>query len=415
MKILIVNATDINGGAGRAAYRLHKALLSEDIESQMLVQKKSSNDFTILAPKSKLERVIALLKPTLDLLPLYFYKNRIKTFFSPSWIGSSRLINKINKIQADIVHIHWINGGMLKVEDLVKINAPIVWSMHDDFAYTGGCHIKWKCEKYKEKCGTCKVLNSNTEYDLSRWIWYRKNRVYKKLERLTIIGLSRWIMQCSENSSLLKEKRHVHLPNMIDSNIFKEFDTELSRELWRLPLNKKLILFGANSTISDINKGYNQLSEALKLLNINDIEFVVFGSSNPEIEENYKFKTHYVGHLSDDISLITLYSAVDVMLVPSLQENLSNVIMESLSCSTPVVAFDTGGNKDLIEHKITGYKAKPFESSDLAKGIEWVLNLEKEEYTLLCQNARNKILSEFDSKVVAKKYIQLYEEIIYAK
>ena len=125
----------------------------------------------------------------------------------------------------------------------------------------------------------------------------------------------------------------------------------------------------------------------------------------------FKFKTHYVGRLSDDVSLVTLYSAVDVMVVPSLQENLSNAIMESLSCATPVVAFDVGGNSDMIEHKKTGYLAKPFEPQDLANGIEWILNLEDMEYKKLCQNAREKVLKEFDSRVVARKYIELYEEL----
>jgi glycosyltransferase involved in cell wall biosynthesis len=162
----------------------------------------------------------------------------------------------------------------------------------------------------------------------------------------------------------------------------------------------------------DPRKGFKELSEALKLLEIKDVEFVIFGSSAPKNPPKFKFKTHYVGRLNDDVSLVTLYSAVDVMVVPSLQENLSNAIMESLSCATPVVGFDIGGNSDMIEHKKTGYLAKPFEPQDLAKGIEWVLNLERNEYEKLCKNAREKVLKEFDNKVIAKKYIKLYEEIL---
>jgi len=120
----------------------------------------------------------------------------------------------------------------------------------------------------------------------------------------------------------------------------------------------------------------------------------VFGSSEPEVSQNFGFKTHYLGHLYDDVSLVTLYSAVDVMIVPSLQENLSNAIMESLSCATPVVAFDVGGNSDMIEHKINGYLARPFDTDDLVYGIEWVLNYEN--YDELCKNAREKVLKEFD-------------------
>jgi Glycosyltransferase len=146
------------------------------------------------------------------------------------------------------------------------------------------------------------------------------------------------------------------------------------------------------------------------LLTLKDIELVVFGSSKPKNAPDFGFKTHYLGHLGDDVSLVTLYNAVDVVVVPSLQENLSNTIMESLSCGTPVVAFDVGGNRDMIEHMINGYLAKPFDPEDLAKGIEWVLNAPN--YDELCKNAREKVVREFDSIVVAKKYVELYKELL---
>jgi len=425
MKILIVNTTDISGGAARAAYRLFKALQNEGIIVYMLVQRKFSDDYKVLSPNSKIDKFFNLLRPTIDQLPVKFYKNRTKTLFSPSWIGNKKILKMIKDINPDIVHLHWINGGMIKIEDLTKINKPLVWSLHDNFAFTGGCHIKWECENYRQNCGNCPRLGSNIKYDLSRWVWNRKNKVFKQLNNLTIVGLSRWVNECSKESSLLKDKKHINLPNPIDIDIFKPFDKEKSRELWNLPKNKKLILFGAMSATSDINKGFKELSEALQLLKTEYIEFVVFGSTEPQNPPKFNFKTHYIGRLNDDVSLVTLYSAVDVMIVPSLQENLSNAIMESLSCTTPVVGFDIGGNSDMIEHKINGYLAKPFEAQDLANGIEWVLDSDSERrvivesdgdsisrYEWLCKNAREKVLKEFDSRVVAKKYIELYEEIL---
>ena len=165
------------------------------------------------------------------------------------------------------------------------------------------------------------------------------------------------------------------------------------------------------SATSDSRKGFNELIEALQKLEKNEnIEFVIFGSSKPLDAPNFGFKTHYLGNLADDISLITLYSAVDVMVVPSLQENLSNAIMESLSCGTPVVGFDIGGNSDLIDHKKNGFLAKPFEIEDLKNGIEWMLN--QKNYDELCQNAREKVLEKFDSEVVAKQYVELYRKIL---
>ncbi len=196
----------------------------------------------------------------------------------------------------------------------------------------------------------------------------------------------------------------------MDANVFKPFDKNKSRDLWNLPEDKKLILFGAMSATSDTRKGFDKLSEALHQLENKDIEFVVFGSNAPKESQNFGFKTHYVGTLVDEVSLITLYSAVDVMIVPSLQENLSNAIMESLACGTPVVGFDIGGNSDMIEHRTNGYLAKPFDTTDLKDGIEWILNYEN--YDELCTNAREKFLKEFDSLVVSKRYIELYEDIL---
>ena len=409
MKILIVNTFDIQGGAARAAYRLHRALLSQNIDSQMLVQSKGSDDYSVIGSATKIEKFIGIIRPTLDHLPLLFYKKRTQTYFSPSWLPFSNIVDKINEINPDIVHLHWITGGMIKIEDLEKIKVPIVWSLHDNWAFTGGCHVKWECEKYKENCGTCPRLGSDKENDLSRKVFKRKQKTFAKLNNLTIIGLSNWISECSKESTLLKDKKHIILPNPIDTQIFKSFDKDKSRELWNLPKNKKLILFGAIAP-SDPNKGFKELSEALQKINDNNVELVVFGSSEPKKPQNFGFKTYYLGHLHDDISLVTLYSAVDVLVVPSLQENLSNSIMESLSCSTPVVGFDIGGNSDMIEHQTNGYLAKPFDTLSLANGIEWILNAPN--YDELCQNAREKVMNEFDSVVVGKKYIKLYQEVL---
>ena len=410
MKILIVNKSDIQGGAARAAYRLHKALLENGVDSKMLVQDKISDDYTVIGPTTKVQKAIAKIRPTIDSLPVRLYKNRTKTLFSPSWLGFSGIVDKINKINPDIVHLHWICGGMMTIEDISRIKAPIIWSLHDNWAFTGGCHIKWKCEKYRENCGACPRLGSQKENDLSRRVWRRKQKSFANINNITIVGLSHWLTECSKNSSLLNNRKHITLPNPIDINIFKPFYKDKARELWNLPKDKKLVLFGAMSATSDINKGFKELSDAMEKLTSKDIELVVFGSSKPQNAPDFGFKTHYLGRLHDDVSLVTLYSAVDVMVVPSLQENLSNTIMESLACATPVVAFDVGGNSDMIEHKINGYLAKPFESNDLANGIDWVLNASN--YDELCDNARDKVVRGFDSKVVAKKYIKLYEEIL---
>ncbi|MDK2792755.1 MAG: hypothetical protein PWQ25_1618 [Deferribacteres bacterium] len=409
MKILIVNTSDITGGAARAAYRLHRALIEAEVDSQMLVQDKKSDDYTVIGPETKVQKAIAKLRPTLDHLPVKRYKNRTKTLFSPAWLPFSGIVDKINEINPDIVHLHWICGGMMRIEDIARIKAPIVWSLHDNWAFTGGCHIKWDCDKYLKSCGTCPRLGSNKENDLSRKVWRRKQKMFSKKE-MTIVGLSRWVNECSKQSSLLKNKKHIKLPNPIDITLYKPFDKERARDLWSLSSDKKLLLFGANSATSDINKGFKQLSEAIKKLTSQDIEFVVFGSSRPQNAPDFGFKTHYLGHLYDDVSLVTLYSAVDVMVVPSLQEAFGQTASEAMACGTPVVCFDATGLKDIVDHKMNGYKAKPFESEDLARGIEWVLNAPN--YNELCKNAREKVEREFDSRVVAGKYVELYKQLM---
>jgi glycosyltransferase involved in cell wall biosynthesis len=410
MKILIVNTSDINGGAARAAYRLHQSLLMKNIDSQMLVLKKSSDDFTVLGPTSKTENAINKLKPILDSIPIKFYKDKIPTLFSVAWLSSKKVVDKINKLNPDVVHLHWINGGMIRIEELPKIKAPIVWSLHDNWAFTGGCHIMWNCEKYKTNCGACPVLKSNKEKDLSRKVWNRKSRAFSKLPDMTIVGLSNWLNECSKSSHLLKDHSHINLPNPINTTTFKPFDKKRARALWSLPANKKLILFGANNATGDINKGFKELSEALQKLTSKEIELVVFGSSEPKLSQNFGFKTHYLGHLHDDVSLVTLYSAVDVMIVPSRQEAFGQTASEAMACGTPVVTFNHTGLIDIVDHKENGYLATPLDTTDLANGIQWVLDNDK--YDELCFNARDKVMREFDSKIVSEKYIKLYEKTI---
>lgn len=409
MKILIVNSSDIYGGAARAAYRLHKALLKVGIDSQMLVKDKKSNDITVLGPVSFWHKAISKISAYFDSLPIKLYKKRSKKLFSPSWFKLNNTIRTINKLNPDIVHIHWICDGMMTIEDIARIKAPIIWSLHDMWAFTAGSHY-CNCDGYKVSKGYCRALNSNIKYDISRRIFKRKHKTYAKKADITIVGLSKWINECSKSSELLKDKKHFNIPNPIDTNIFKPFNKSYARNLWNLPKDKKLVLFGAMNATSDPRKGFKYLKDAMKKVSNDNIELIIFGSNKPENPPDLGYKIHYTGELMDDISLVTLYSSVDLMVAPSLQENLSNAIMESIACGTPVIGFDIGGNSDMIEHKKNGYLAKPFESNDLAQGIEWILNANN--YNELCINARDKVTKEFDNTIVAQKYLNLYSEIL---
>lgn len=412
MKVLIVNTFDAQaGGAARAAYRLHQALLAANIDSTMLVQHTNCDDPNVLGLATKMTKGLIEVGAIIDEIPVKFYPKKNQTYFSVNYLFFNQIIKKINQINPDIVHLHWICRGMLKISDLAKIKQPIVWSLHDMWAFTGGCHYDGTCGRYKENCGQCQVLGSHQKNDLSTRILKKKRQSFEMKNNLVIVGLSQWLATTAKESTLFKNKKVINLPNPIDTHLFKPFDKQHARQLWQLPQGKRLILFGAINATGDPRKGYKKLITALRKLQYKDVELVIFGSNRPKDQPNFSLKTRYVGHLHDDVSLVTLYSACDVMVVPSLQENLSNAIMESLSCGTPVVAFDIGGNGDMIKHQQNGYLAKPFDSNDLAHGIEWIIDNET-RHKKISSFARKMVVNTFDSKKVAKQYIKLYHETI---
>ena len=220
MKILIVSAYDIKGGAARATYRLHKSLQNIGVCTQMVVQDKTSDDCTVFGPKSKIKEIFTQLRPGLNQLPVKKYRSRQQITFSPSWLPLSEIVSRVCEIDPDIVHLHWVTGGMIRIEDLAKINKPIVWSLHDMWAFTGGCHYDNYCGKYENECAFCPVLDSNKNKDLSNKEFVRKKRVYKTINNLTIVGLSEWITDCAIRSVLLGNSSIINIPNPINTETF---------------------------------------------------------------------------------------------------------------------------------------------------------------------------------------------------
>ena len=413
MKILQVNTSDISGGAAIAAYRIHKGLQEIDMDSKMLVQSKLSDDKTVIGPDSKIKKGFAKLRPTLDSVVKKIFAGDSKTIFSPAWLPFSDIPSQINSTSSDIVHLHWICGGMLRIEDLKRINKPIVWTLHDMWAFTGGCHYSDDCDRFQQDCGNCPQLNRSSKNDLSRSILRRKKGAWAGLD-ITIVTPSEWLAECAKKSSLFKNRRIEVIQYRLDLNLFKPINKTTARKIWNLSINKKLILFGAMSATSDHRKGFDLLYEGLKQLAVkwsDKAELVVFGASEPENPLDFGLPVHYLGRLHDDVSLAFLYSAADVMVTPSRQDNLPNTVVESLACGTPVVAFDIGGMPDMIDHKLNGYLANPFDTTDLAAGINWVLSNDA-RHKDLCINAREKAAACFDIKKVAKQYAELYGKVI---
>lgn len=411
MKILIVNTSDISGGAAKAGFRLHQSLLQSGVNSKMIVLNKISDDSnTLKVPQTIFFKYITIILNRLENFQIRKYPNRIKTFFSISKYSSKQTLKFINKQNADIVHLHWINSGMLSIQDIAKINKPIIWSLHDNWPFTGGCHVKWDCKRFEKECGNCPILNSNKLTDLSFNILNSKHNHFSKIKNLKIIGLSKWMVEISKSSSLLKSRDHFLIPNPINTSLFQPILKNNCRARLNLAISKKTILFGAVNPTGDTNKGFKLLSQAIKCLESKNIELIIFGADKPQRPAFQNYEVNYFGFIKNETSLANLYNSADVMVVPSQQENLSNTIMESLSCGTPVVAFNIGGNSDMIEHKVNGYLARPLDSADLAKGIEWILN--NKNHDELCTQARKKVMDTFDSKLVVKKYIKLYQETL---
>lgn len=411
MKLLLLNSYDV-GGAARAVLRLNTGLQSIGIASQVLVQFQSNATLDVISPQSCLAKCAAHLKIYLDALPVRFYKKRPLLNFTPAFVRDN-ILNQIDCMNPDIIHLNWMANGFLRLENLQKLKRPLVWTLHDSWAFTGGCHIPFECTKYCQSCGACPVLGSKGDYDLSRWVFLRKQMAWRNLD-MTLVAPSNWLADCARASSLFRNNRVVVIPNGLDTTIFKPYDKSIARCHYNLPANKNIILFGAINGTTDRRKGYHLLIEALQLLAASGwskkCELAVFGTLQHNDLPLLDIKTHYLGRLDDDSLLASLYSAADVMVVPSIQEPFGQTVSEAMACGTPVVCFDSTGPKDIVDHKINGYKAQPFDTLDLAAGIEYVIK--SADYLGLSRNARNKVVEEFDSKVVAKKYVELYEDLL---
>ena len=408
MKILIVSSSDILGGAAKAAYRLHCALLEDGINSQMVVMRKETDNVTVFGPESNLDKIKALFSPVLEKLITDLRYRSKKSMFSTGLIPSRKIIDRINSFKPDLVHLHWINGGMIKIEDLKKIKAPILWNLQDMWPLTGGCHFNDQCVRYQDKCGSCKVLSSKYQHDISSSIHSRKYKNYNKINKLVINGVSQWIASCAKKSSLFKNREVVNLPNTINTDLFRPIDKELARQLFNVPQGKKVVLFGASS-VNDPRKGYIELLAALSILHYSNLILIIAGQSRPEKPIVTRFPVYYIPPVQDDVSLSLMYNIANVVVVPSIQDNLSNTVIEAMACGVPVVAFNIGGNADMIDHKENGYLSQPQDKNDFADGIAWSLD---NEYSLLSKNAREKVIRTFSHSVVVKRYVELYRAIL---
>ncbi|MFC5190300.1 glycosyltransferase [Algoriphagus aquatilis] len=416
MKVLHVSSSDSGGGAGRAAYRIHQAVKEAGGSSFMRVIKKESidQDVSDWFPKSFVKQ-----------LESHFYRrwlfklkdkwssaiNELHTFGSYG-VG---LVDELNNSDADIIHLHWVSD-MLSIADIGKIKKPIVWTMHDMWPFCGSEHYALDEPEARFKVGYSLSNRPKGEKgrDLSRVTWEAKRKAWAG-QSFHIVSTSKWMDQCVHSSYLFGNSSREVIPLPIDSQFrWKPQSKEIARTALNLPPNKKLVLMGADGSVLHPRKGGDLLLEAIGNLNntnLYDIELVIFGKTFPMDFELYSFPIHYLGPIKDDRLLALAYSAADVLVTPSRQEAFGLTAQEALACGTPVVAFDIGGLSDLLVHQENGWLATPFDPSDLAKGIDWILE-DSTRYIELSKRARMRIEENYSPEIIGKKHFQLYEGIL---
>lgn len=413
MKILHLSAFEQSGGAARAAMRLHEGLLMDGADSHVLVMNKSSHKTEVHGMTARVIQPFNVrARSRIDALPLMRYPNKIDSPWNVGWLPSV-LGGKIETLNPDVVHMHWVGAGFFSIEEMEKLPKKWVWTMHDAWAFTGGCHVLGECVSFEGECSYCPQLGSQKKDDLSHEGWLRRRELFAKKMPI-IIAPSKWMSEQIRSSSLLRDSQIEIIPNGLDTSIYCPMDKLVARQTLGLALDKLVILFGALGADSNKNKGYDKFKEALLVLKkkyaADQIQLLVFGDNQMEQEYDFGFEIMSLGKLNTDEALVRAYSAADVLCVPSLQESFGQVASEGMACGTPVVAFATSGLLDIVDHLITGYLAKPFDVVDFANGIDYILR-DRSRAQALSMASRRRSLEKFDIRAVVGSHQDIYNDL----
>ena len=413
MRVLIVNTSERSGGAAVAAGRLVDSLNNNGVKAKMLVRDKQTDTITVVGLGNGAYTQRHFLAERLSILPRLHFSR--KHLFDIDVANSGFDITQLREFrEADIIHLHWVNQGMLSLSGIRKIldsGKPVVWTMHDAWPATAICHLTMGCKRYKTRCCQCRYLpGGGSENDLSAKVWKRKKAMLEG-HNIYFVACSRWLEGEARQSALLAGQNITSIPNPIDTHLYHPTDKAAARQRLGLPADKRLILF-VSQRVTNAYKGMDYLVEACRLLVERHPEFtenaavVILGGHAEEVEHQLPLKAYPLGYVSDEHRIVDVYNASDLFVLPSLSENLPNTIMEAMACGVPCVGFKVGGIPEEIEHKKTGYVAEYRNAEDLMEGIRWILC--DADYKSLCDASVRKVATTYSQNSVSLKYIEVY-------
>lgn len=420
MKVLIVNTSERTGGAAVAANRLMMALNNNGVKAMMLARDKEKPRIGSLAGMDDALTVVSL--PHSWRLRWHFLWERFVIFcrlhFSRTRLFEIDIANAGSDItrlrefrEADIIHLHWINQGMLSLSGIRKIlnsGKPVVWTMHDIWPATAICHLALDCRNFTSRCRNCRLLpGGGSNNDLAASVWRKKQQMVAD-ENIYYVACSRWLESEAKKSALLRGQKITSIPNPINTHIYKKGDKTEARQRLGLPTDRKLILF-ASQRVTNEFKGMSYLIEACRLLTyIPQLAVVILGGHAEEVVEQLPLEAFPLGYINDEQRIVDVYNAADVFVLPSLSENLPNTIMEAMACGVPCVGFKVGGIPEEIDHQRNGYIAEYRHAEDLARGIRWILT--EADYDELSRNAIHKVAKNYSQQSVAMRYLDVYDQ-----
>jgi glycosyltransferase involved in cell wall biosynthesis len=407
MKIVHLSYADGGGGAAKAAYRIHRGIRSLGVDSYMLVSNKTTADPFVMDPGAPAGRIWAQVAAYLDILPWRLVGTRPDGYSSLSWVGTGA-VRRAERLNPDIVHLHWINSGLLRLEELKRVKCPVVWRLADMWPMAGAEHYVGRDLRYEAGYSAANRPTAKRMLDLHENTWKRKMHVYEEISNLTVVSPSQWLADCARKSALFSAKRIEVIPTGQNLDIYRPISKEIARSILDIPPTKKIIMT-ASMQLNDKRKGADLLMNGLGLLK--DCGYAVMLLGGATRLTDWPIPAYPLGKLNDDLALAIAYSAADVFVAPSREENLPNTVIESMACGTPAVAFNIGGMPDLIRHMRTGYLAQAFDPEELAHGIELILEND-EMRAEMALAGRTLVEYEHSEKVQAQRYLKLYEDIL---